>query len=83
MKSVSLYNQIHNRDFNTQGISSEWIQWKGTEVCMDIHCICGANDHIDQDFFYSYQCPVCKRKFAVGANIKLIELTEEEKEYFD
>ena len=34
-----------------------WIQWKGTNVCMDIHCKCGMLTHIDADFAYHVKCP--------------------------
>ena len=29
-----------------------FIQWKGTDVCMDFHCKCGAHLHIDGMFVY-------------------------------
>jgi hypothetical protein len=32
--------------------SHGWIQWKGTDVCMDIHCECGTLSHIDGEFAY-------------------------------
>ena len=53
-----------------------WIQWKGTSVCMDLHCVCGRMEHYDGDFFYFYECR-CGRKYGVGMNVKLIELTPE------
>jgi hypothetical protein len=69
------YRAIYNHDFDTAGLSSGWIQWKGTNVCIDLHCICGYHGHVDAEFFYRYECVGCGRKFAVGQNIKLIELT--------
>ncbi len=79
--SKDLFNEIYSQDFNVENVSNGWIQWKGTDVCMDIHCICGHFGHIDADFFYAYECPNCHKKFAVGQNIKLIELNEEQEEY--
>jgi hypothetical protein len=76
--SVSDYYDIYNQDFPTDGISSGWIQWKGTDVCVDLHCECGYHGHVDAEFFYRYECVGCGRKFAVGQNIKLIELTPEQ-----
>lgn len=29
-----------------------WIQWKGTDVCMDFHCECGEANHYDGYFAY-------------------------------
>lgn len=36
-----------------------FIQWKGTDVCMDFHCECGAHHHIDADFVYAVKCYKC------------------------
>ena len=71
------YDQVYKRD-NPKGSSSGWIQWKGTEICIDLHCICGSSYHFDGEFFYFYRCKNCKRVYAVGQHIKLIELSEEE-----
>lgn len=38
---------------------SAYIQWKGTDVCMDFHCECGAFCHFDGDFAYVVKCPHC------------------------
>lgn len=54
-----------------------WIQWKGTKVCMDLHCTCGFMGHVDTDFFYFYECPACKKRYGVGQKVNLIELPEE------
>lgn len=37
-----------------------FIQWKGTDVCMDFHCKCGAHCHFDGDFAYVVKCPHCE-----------------------
>lgn len=55
-----------------------WIQWKGTNVCMDMYCVCGYHSHIHASFAYTVQCPECKRVFSPNAYIELIELTEED-----
>lgn len=36
-----------------------FLQWKGTDVCMDFHCECGAHCHFDGDFAYAVKCPHC------------------------
>lgn len=63
------------------GRAHGWIQWKGTMVCIDLHCKCGHHGHFDGEFFYFYECPNCKAKYAVGQNVKLIPLTVEQIEY--
>lgn len=51
-----------------------WIQWKGTNVCMDVHCVCGALGHVDADFCYFIRCVNCGRTYGVGGNVRLYEL---------
>jgi len=51
-----------------------WLQWKGTDCCVDIYCVCGAQLHYDGDFMYYIQCPKCKRYFECDAHIKLFEV---------
>jgi len=52
-----------------------WIQWKGTDVCADIHCACGALMHIDADFLYHIQCPYCQQVYECSGFIDLHPLT--------
>ncbi len=51
-----------------------WIQWKGTDVCMDLHCACGELSHVDTDFVYHMECPYCHRVYFCNGHIELIEL---------
>lgn len=55
-----------------------WIQWKGTDVCMDVTCACGAAGHFDGDFVYFLRCPECGRVYSVGQSVRLYEMTPEE-----
>lgn len=36
-----------------------FIQWKGTDACLDFHCDCGAYHHIDAEFLYAIKCHKC------------------------
>ncbi len=54
-----------------------WIQWKGTNVCMDIRCTCGALLHADHEFFYFFTCGNCGTTYAVGQYVKLVPLPPE------
>jgi hypothetical protein len=38
---------------------SVFLQWKGTDVCFDFYCKCGAHCHFDGYFAYVVQCPHC------------------------
>jgi hypothetical protein len=49
-------------DFIDEGSPADpyaFIQWKGTDVCMDFHCECGAHNHFDGYFAYAVKCPHC------------------------
>lgn len=62
---------------NFAGDPHGWVQWKGTDVCMDIHCKCGHLSHIDDTFAYYVRCPKCKTVYHCNGHIELIELEEE------
>ncbi len=47
------------------------IQWKGTDVCVDIYCKCGKQMHFDGDFMYYVKCPHCNQVYECGGWIKL------------
>lgn len=36
-----------------------FIQWKGTDVCMDFRCDCGTEGHIDGYFVHTVKCQGC------------------------
>jgi len=59
-----------------EGQPHGWVQWKGTDVCMDIHCKCGYHSHIDARFAYHVECPECGTVYACNGHIELIEVTE-------
>lgn len=59
-----------------------WIQWKGTNVCMDVHCQACEDTfqwfgHVDGDFTYFIRC-ACSTVYAVDGTVRLIALTPEE-----
>lgn len=55
-----------------------WIQWKGTNVCVDLHCVCGTLGHVDGDFVYQVKCNDCGQHYAMGMNIVLAPMSEEQ-----
>jgi hypothetical protein len=48
------------------------IQWKGTEISMDVHCDCGNVSHISGNFVYFLKCPVCGTVYELNGFIQLI-----------
>jgi len=55
-----------------------FIQYKGTDVCMDVYCTCGNHGHFDGDFFYFWECSKCGRKYEVGCYVKMFEMTKDQ-----
>jgi hypothetical protein len=56
----------------TQPAGSEaevFIQWKNTNVCMDFHCPCGAQGHIDSGSAYYVLCPSCDTVYELGTAV--------------
>jgi hypothetical protein len=46
-----------------------YIQWKGTDVCLDFYCKCGKHCHYDGYFAYVVQCPSCDRVYELGQRV--------------
>lgn len=55
-----------------------FIQWKGTDVCLDFTCPCGADGHFDGDFPYFLRCPSCGSVYEMGTQVKARLLAPEE-----
>lgn len=77
------YSEFHDQVYESDKAPTPygWIQWKGTDVCMDVHCVCGEAAHVDAEFAYIFHCKACDRMFAVGQTVRLIELNEEQSEF--
>lgn len=55
-----------------------WIQWKGTEVCMDVYCSCGEQFHVDAEFAYYVKCPHCGQHYECDGHVTLHPIPAEE-----
>lgn len=60
-----------------EGLPHGWVQWKGTDVCMDIHCKCGELSHVDAEFAYYVKCSSCGTVYMCNGHTELIELEDE------
>lgn len=69
MKPIPSHLDIESPKF--EGRPHVWIQWKGTDVCADIHCSCGAHLHFDGDFMYFIECPHCKQQWEIGTHVEM------------
>lgn len=54
-----------------------WIQFKGTDICMDVHCKCGELTHVDGSFVYFVECSSCGTVYELNGHIELIERVRE------
>lgn len=51
-----------------------FIQWKGTDVCMDFYCACGHHNHYDGYCAYFIKCKKCKKIFMLGDSVQITEV---------
>lgn len=71
------YDEVYiAQDPAFDGQPGTFIQWKGTSVCMDIHCTCGAHSHLDEEFAYYFRCSNCGVVYALGQRVRMIRLTD-------
>lgn len=55
----------------SDGAPSAFIQWKGTDVCLDFACECGWEGHLDGDFVYAIKCGGCGREWQMPTTVPL------------
>lgn len=61
-----------------------WLQWKGTDACVDLYCECGHHAHVDAEFLYAWRCSQCGQVYGLCAVIQLVPLSDgEASEYSD
>lgn len=58
-------------DLNESGKKRNFIQWKGTNVCMDVNCECGELFHVDGMFAYYVACPVCHAIYKLADTVAM------------
>lgn len=75
MGSISL--DTESSQFERGKVPHIWIQWKGTNVCCDIHCLCGAHLHFDGDFMYFIQCPHCQQHWEIGSHVPMYPVSKD------
>jgi len=54
--------------------TSVFVQWKGTDVCLDFHCVCGMHGHVEGRFAYYLHCTSCGRTFEMPHTFALVEV---------
>lgn len=79
-KKVKTKDDAWDAQETYSGLPHGWVQWKGTDACMDIHCSCGHLGHVDDYFAYYVKCPKCGKQYFVNGHVELIEVEELEDE---
>ena len=59
-----------------------FVQWKGTDICMDVRCDCGDSFHIDDFFAYFVKCKSCGRVYETPCFIPLRAIDPEDSRVF-
>lgn len=57
------------------------VQWKGTDLCMDLYCDCGAASHVDGYFARYVQCPCCEAIYELPHNVPMKKVTKDEMQW--
>jgi hypothetical protein len=67
-EKVVYYSETGSKDIEEPHV---FIQWKGTNVCMDFHCECGAHHHVDGMFIYAVTCEWCGAIYEMPSSVAL------------
>lgn len=59
--------------------ATAWIQWKATNVFMDVTCKCGANGNVSGEFAYFIRCTNCGAIYMLNGHIELIQCLDDPK----
>lgn len=76
-KKASTSEEAFKIEEKYEGLPHGWVQWKGTDVCMDVYCKCGYHSHIDAMFAYNIKCPKCGTVYSANGHVEFIELERE------
>ena len=61
---------------------STYIQWKGTDVCLDFGCTCGSYYHFDAEFLYAVKCRECGKVWKMGTEVEAEELLDKDNYWY-
>ena len=57
-----------------------FVQWKGTDLCMDLNCPkCGKHSHFDGFFMYYIKCPHCFACYEMSTQVAITECEDNER----
>lgn len=56
--------------------ANAYIQWKGTDACLDVRCDCGHDTHMDGDYLYYVRCPKCGTTYMLPHTVPLYRVPD-------
>lgn len=71
IKLKSLESPIVQFNINEDAHGS--MQWKGSDIYLDLHCDCGHTSNIKGDAVFFVKCPACNTIFELNGFIQLIK----------
>jgi hypothetical protein len=75
---TTVYKKTEAADADARSGPHTYIQWKGTDVCMDVHCSCGKRSHVDAEFAYHIRCPHCRQLWAMCSHVRMVAIDDAE-----
>lgn len=75
--------KINQSDWSTPHQDTEaqtFIQWKNTDVCMELYCPCGNGPHVDGYLAYFVRCS-CGKIYQLGYQVQTRVVSAEDLEH--
>ncbi len=73
------WQEAYNRANPTEWVpSTGFIQWKGTDVCVDLICKCGNKEHYDGYFLYNWKCSECNQIYSLDPIVRMVPISEDD-----
>lgn len=57
-------------------VSHTFVQWKGTDVCLDFYCECGYQSHYDGFGAYKVKCPQCSEVWSLPTILPVMRASD-------
>jgi hypothetical protein len=75
-----LYYTWHDAIGRRCVMSTIYFNYKDSDMCVTLHCICGKSPHGDGYFMYAIQCPYCDRMYRMPTKHNLITVKNHPKD---
>lgn len=81
--NVATVEQVPYGTHHDEARTDVFIQWKGTDVCLDYYCECGEQSHFDGYFAYRLKCPYCGLETIMPATIYPLRVADAAPDTFE